>query len=211
MASALGAPRWRIGAALAVVAVLALVGVAMVLMVPSTPPAAADAIEPFLGTYIGRAQVYGPEGAPTGQRDMEIVIEEKPQGGFQITWSNVHLVDGRRDVPGVERRIDQATFIPSARPRVYVEETRSSLFEQARDPEPMAGDPVRWANIYDDRLGVFSLVIRQDGAYELQSYERILTEYGIDIEFRRIVDGEVVRRITGRTVRVEDEPGTVLE
>ena len=39
--------------------------------------------------------------------------------------------------------------------------------------------------------------------YELQIYDRVLTDIGIDIVFQRIVDGELVRQIKGSTVRVK--------
>lgn len=113
------------------------------------------------------------------------------------------LVDGRRDVPGVQRRVDALTLIPGDDLDIYLEDTRGSLFERRRDVEAMDGDAVRWGRIDKGRLGVFSLVITEDGGYELQSYERILTDIGIDIDFRRIVDGKVVRRIEGTTVRVD--------
>ncbi len=46
-------------------------------------------------------------------------------------------------------------------------------------------------------------MINPDGTYELQAYERVLTEHGLDIDYRRILDGVVERRITGRTIRVD--------
>ena len=86
---------------------------------------------------------------------------------------------------------------------VYLENARRSLFERRRDTNVVEGDPMRWARIDDGRLGVFSLVVLDDGSYQLQSYERILTEAGLDIEFSRVDDGIVTRSIIGRTVRVE--------
>lgn len=158
---------------------------------------------PFLGTYVGTAQVYGEDGEVEGERDMTIQIEEGPKDGFMITWVNVSLVNGRRDVPGVERRVATATFVPSDRDGVYIEEMRGSLFERRHLADPLEGEPMRWARVDGDRLGVFSFGILEDGRYGLQSYERILTEVGLDIEFRAVLDGQVVRTITGHTVRVD--------
>ena len=70
----------------------------------------------------------------------------------------------------------------------------------------MRGDPVRWAAIGGNSLYVYSFVVLEDGRYELQIYERERTAKGLDLEFQRIVDGEVVRRITGRTVAVGMAP-----
>ena len=73
----------------------------------------------------------------------------------------------------------------------------------------MRGDPVRWASLDGDRLHVYAFVVAEDGTYELQIYDRVLTEKGIDIEFQRIVDDEVLRRITGthRARRVAGRDG----
>ena len=166
-------------------------------------PADADDFEPFLGTYVGRAEVFGADGTLVEERDLDIRIEEGERGVFVITWFNVTLVDGRRDVPGVEARVDRLALEPGDAPNVFVEATSGSMFQTRRQMDYLAGDALRWARIYDNQLGVFSLVVYEDGVYELQDYERVLTEHGMDIDFRRIVDGVVVRRITGRTIRVD--------
>ncbi len=168
-------------------------------------PAAAedDPVTPFLGTYVGSATVYNRDGGVEEQRDMDITVAEAARGAFTITWINVTLVDGRRDVPGVQRRVDVVTLTPGDRPGMYTEDMRQSMFETRRRMDPMAGDPVRWARIQGGRIGTYALVIGQDGGYELQTYERALTPAGLDIEFRRIINGVVERRITGHTVRVQ--------
>ncbi|MEQ8968417.1 MAG: hypothetical protein RID91_21540 [Azospirillaceae bacterium] len=172
-------------------------------LAPAAPAQDGGPVSPFVGTYVGTAEVYDAEGALEERRDMDIVITDEPRGGFTVRWINVTLVDGRRDVPGVERRVDEVRFVEGEAPGVYVQETRGSLFERRRAIEPIEGDPMVWARIDGDSLGVFNFVIAGDGRYALQSYERILTDVGIDIVFRAIVEGEVVRRIEGHTVRVD--------
>ena len=169
---------------------------------PTAFPAAADPIDPFIGTYVGTAQVLGPDSEVTEERDMDITIAEESGGGFRITWINVTRIDGRRDVVGVRRRVDEVTLEPGDRDGVFLEQTRRSLFERRQDVDVIAGDPMRWGRIDGNRLGIFSLVVMEDGGYALQSYERILTEEGMDIEFTRVEDGAVIRRIIGHTVRV---------
>lgn len=165
--------------------------------------AAADEIEPFLGTYVGTAQVLGSNGEVAEERDMDITISEERGGGFRITWINVTRIDGRRDVPGVRRRVDEVVMEPGDRNGVFLEKTQRSLFERRQDVDVLEGDAMRWARIDGDSLGLFSLVVMEDGGYELQSYERILTEDGLTIEFSRVKNGMVTRRIVGRTIRVE--------
>ncbi len=178
--------------------------VALLLVVFAAGPALADGpVAPFLGTYVGSATVFDHSGTAVEQRDLDITISEGQRGAFTVTWVNVTLVDGRRDVPGVQRRVDQVTMMPGDRPGIYVEEVRRSLFETRRRMDPMGGEPLRWAAITNGRLGNYVLMINPDGTYELQAYERVLTEHGLDIDYRRILDGVVERRITGRTIRVD--------
>lgn len=181
---------------------------ALCLLAAGLRPGAAGAVDarvtPFLGTFVGTAEVTDETGAVVEQREMDIIIEEGESNGFVITWVNVTLVDGRRDVPGITRRVQRIVLRPGKQDGVYVEDLRGSMFESRRNLDFVAGDPVRWADVRGDRLGVYSLVLLEDGRYELQRYERVLTETGLDITYERIVEGVVTRRITGRAVRVAE-------
>ena len=170
----------------------------------ATPEALADSgIAPFVGVYVGQAEVYDRAGTLVGKRDLEVIIEDLGRQRFRIMWTNVSLVDGRRDLPGVERRVGEAIFQPGDQPQVYVQEMRGSLFETARNMDFLAGDPMRWASVEGDRLGMYSIALTDEGRLEVQSYVRTLTEDGMDLEFRRVYDGDVNRRIVGRAIRVE--------
>jgi hypothetical protein len=169
--------------------------------------ATSEALERFYGAYVGVAKVENRATGETRARDMDIVIEPHGEEGFRIHWVNVTLVDGRRDLPGVERRVQTALFEPAEHGEFYLEVQEGSLFQEREQMRPMQGDPVRWAAVADGTLHVYSFVVLPDGRYELQIYDRILTDHGIDIRFQRIVDGEVMREITGQTVRADVERG----
>lgn len=160
-------------------------------------------ISPFAGVYVGAADVYDGDGNLVGQRHLEIIIEELGRNRFRITWTNVSLVDGRRDLPGVERRVGVATFEPGDQPNVYVQETRGSLFEREEDIDFLEGDALRWASIEGDRMGMYSIALTEEGLLEVQSYVRTLTDIGMDLDFRRMYDGRIDRRIEGTAVRTE--------
>jgi hypothetical protein len=164
--------------------------------------AAPSALEPFFGSYVGVATVEDANGE-THHRDMDVVIEPYRDGGFRIDWINVTLVDGRRDLPGVERRVQRALFEPLEGRDMYAEVEPENVFQERQEPRPMRGDPVRWASIDGPRMHVYAFAVLEDGTYELQIYDRILTDKGLDIEFQRIDDGKLMRRITGHTVRAE--------
>lgn len=170
-------------------------------MSPVVLHAATGDLTPFFGTYVGTAQVHGPNGGASEKRDIDIVVEPYSDDGFRLHWVNVTLVDGRRDVPGVERRVQDVLFEPAPEGDFYVESEEENPFRERAQMEPMQGDPVRWAALQNGELVVYSFVVRDDGRYEMQIYERRLTEDGMEIEFRRLIDGELQRRITGKTVR----------
>lgn len=173
-----------------------------------TPSNAASAeLEPFFGTFVGTAEVEDFDGEEREQRDLDIVIEPYDDGGFWLDWVNVTRVDGRRDVPGVERRVQTVLFRPARAGDFYVESREENPFREREAMRPMAGDPVRWATVRAGRMDVYSFVVLEDGRYELQIYERRLDGDYLEIQFQRIVDGEVEREITGRTVRAGLSPG----
>jgi hypothetical protein len=182
---------------------------ALALMLALAAPAtmAAASLEPFFGTYVGVAEVKDfRDGGEVMQRDMDIVIEPYKEGGFRIHWVNVSLVDGQRAVPGVERRVQTVLFEPAPDRDFFVEVAESSPFRERGETLPMRGDPVRWASLDDQGLHLYSFMVLEDGSYELQVYDRTLTDIGLDIRFQRIVDGALVREIVGTTARADLQP-----
>ncbi len=163
--------------------------------------ALANDLSQFLGTYVGQAIVDDLTTGEQRQRDIDIVVMPHRKDGLRIDWTTVGLVDGRRDVPGVERWSQTALFEPAADNDFMVEASKNDLFRERQATVPVAGDPVRWTRIDGNVLHTCSFVVLEDGRYELQLYQRILTEIGMDIHFERIVDGKLVRRVTGRTAR----------
>ncbi len=166
-------------------------------------PAAAAALGDFFGSYVGVAEVRDAADRVVETRHMDIEITAFRRTGFRIRWVNVTLVDGRRDLPGVERRVAEVTFEPKGRAGFFVEAQSVSPFARREEIAPLAGDPVRWAKLDDAGLHVFSFVVLPNGRYELQTYTRQLTDAGLDLFFERVVDGDTLRRIDGRTVRTD--------
>jgi hypothetical protein len=176
----------------------------LLLLLLAAGGARAATLAEFFGSYVGTAEVIEPERGLIERRDMDIVVAPWRQGGFHITWTSVSLVDGRRDVQGVRRRVEEVIFQPAGRGRShFVAVSPPSVFREAEAMVPMRGDPVRWAVLDGESLIVYSFVVLEDGRYELQVYDRRRTGIGIDIAFERIVDGVVARRVAGRTVRAD--------
>jgi hypothetical protein len=164
-------------------------------------PAQGEDLSRFFGSFVGHAMVEDLDTGETQQRDLDIVVSPYQKNGLKIDWVTVGLVDGRRDVPGVKRWSQTALFKPSGGAKFLIEVGEGNLFKERSDMEVIKGDPVRWSRIEGDTLHACSFVVLEDGRYELQVYQRILTETGLEILFERIVDGEVVRRVSGSAVR----------
>ncbi|MFO1069654.1 MAG: hypothetical protein U1E14_14135 [Geminicoccaceae bacterium] len=178
---------------------------ALVAVVLLALPASARAVElaDYFGSYVGRAVDIAVDSGRKEQRDIDIVISPLKNDGFQIEWVNVTLVDGRRDVPGVRRRPSAVAFMPNKARGLYVETSQFNPFKVRDDLEPMKGQPVRWAALDAGGLHVYAFVLLEDGSYEMQTYTRRLTADGLELTFERVVDGTVVRRMTGHAVRAD--------
>ena len=60
----------------------------------------------------------------------------------------------------------------------------------------MKGDPYVWSRITGNIFTVYSLLIDQDGGYEMQEYNRTLIEGGLNLEYLRIRNGEKLKNIS---------------
>lgn len=164
---------------------------------------AAWAADPLVGAYVGRAHEVDLKNGQQIDRDIDIVIEGADEGGLRITWTNVTLVDGRRDVPGVKRRSDQVILKPSSDGKYYLAAVGYDPFQTEREADPTRGDALRWGVREGDTISIYSLAILEDGRYELQAYDRSRTDQGLALAYERVVDGAVVRRMSGHAVRAD--------
>lgn len=177
----------------------------VVVAAPSPAPAAepAPSLKPMLGVYLGRATAKDLDTGQAEERDIDVEVTPYERDGFRIRWVNVTLVDGRRNVPGVKRRVSELAFKPATGRGFFVEVPQRNVFAEREEVQPMGGDPVRWAVLDAAGLHVYSFVILNDGRYELQTYSRKRTATGIDLHYERVVDGRLLRTIDGQAVRVE--------
>jgi hypothetical protein len=177
----------------------------LLLVLASLPAtASALALEDLFGTFVGRAGVETLTSGDEELRDIDITISPRDDGGFKIEWINVSLIDGRRDVAGVERHAGALLFRPQKGRGYYVEDSGYNPFREREELSPMRGDPVHWALLDENGLHAYSFVVLEDGRYELQRTTRVPTPDGLNLTFERIVDGAVVRVGEGHAVRVEE-------
>lgn len=165
---------------------------------------AAD-LERFYGTYVGSGAGENLFENTTDQRDLDVTVEGYKENGFSIKWITVTRgPNGERTGDGVKRNEIEENFVPfEDKPNVFVLEARGGLFQKSELPNPLRGEPMRWARVDGDEMTVFSMAIRDDGGAELQIYRRSLTEKGMDVSFQRMHDDAVEVRMEGSLVRTE--------
>ncbi len=153
----------------------------------ATTVSAAD-FERFIGNYSGSAQIESD--GQSNQRDMSVAINST-DGGFQVEWKSIsHKTDGR-----IKEKKYSIGFLPTQRDGIYSSTMGVNLFGNPVPLDPMKGDPYVWGRITGDTLTVFSLLIDDNGGYEMQEYNRTLAEDGLDLEYQRIRNGEKLKSI----------------
>ena len=151
-------------------------------------------IKAFSGTWSGSGLARNDESDYFGLtiRDLDVTIQ--PAGeGFVLGWTTVLREGGDPNNPDVKRKSESITFVPSGRPGIYV-------------PEGGAGDPVAsgrsmWAFIEGQTLTVNVVSVLEDGEFQLQRYDRALTDLGMELEFMRVSGHGVARAVSGRLTK----------
>ena len=145
-------------------------------------------IKPFLGHYTGSTVVE--ESGVELNRDLDVTISETDEG-FNVFWKSTTVkADGR-----IKTKDFDISFTPTDREHVFQAAQRPSLFGGTKPLDPMKGEPYVWARIVGDTLTIFAMLILDDGGYELQIYNRSLSDSGLNLEYSRIRDGEQLRTI----------------
>lgn len=158
----------------------------------------ASGIEAFYGAYAGRGVASSSNGGQTN-RDLSVEIQPDKQGkGFIVRWSTVtHRKDGKQ-----KRKAYRIRFVPSGSENVYSSAMRINLFGRAVPLDPLKGDPYVWAVISGKTLKVYALIVTDEFGYEMQTYERTLTQEGLDLKFSGVRDGERLRDVRAQLVRL---------
>jgi len=144
----------------------------------------------FVGKYAGSADVVSADGT-TKKRDMSVEIS-LAKDGFVVSWTSVtYRSDGR-----VKEKSYSIDFIPTDRPNVFAAAQRKDVFGHLVQLDPMKGEPFVWARIIEYTMTVYSLFVNDDGGYEMQQFDRTLTEGGLQLEFTRVRNGQHERSVS---------------
>jgi hypothetical protein len=125
-------------------------------------------------------------------RDLDVAI--RPEGeGFAVRWTTVLRQKGDPGAPTAERKSSEIHFVPAGKPNVW----------RGRDfADPMGSNGYAWARIEKQTLVLHVLSVRDDGGYEMQIYERTLEGTGMRLKFTSHRDGDPVRSVKGRLIKV---------
>lgn len=165
-------------------------GIAAALVILGSVQAFAAEIEDFVGTFSGSAEVQSANGS-VQPRDMSVEISETKKG-FRVSWSSTsYKPDGR-----TKEKAYQIDFVPSDRQGVFAAAMKKNVFGHEVQLDPMKGEPYVWGRIIGDTMTVYSLFVDVDGGYEVQQFDRTLSEGGLMLEFNNLRNGEKQRTVS---------------
>jgi hypothetical protein len=169
--------------------------IAAILLAASAGARAADHdIKAFFGTFQGGGVANDADSLYFGVTARDFDFQIAPSGnGFEVKWTSVIRGGGTPSKPDVRRKTTSLTFAPTG---------RQGIWRAAESGDPVGGGTAAWARIGGNTLSVYLMVVLDDGRYELQQYDRTLTGQGMELVFRRLRDGEQVRTVKGRGVKV---------
>ena len=125
-------------------------------------------------------------------RDLDVVIT--PAGdGFSLAWTTVQRQKGDPNKPNVVRKGSEIVFQPSG---------RAGLWHDAQSTKAKAGDRYAWSRIEDNTLITQIIEVDGEGRSDHHVYRRTLSGSGMALEFRRLVDGELVRTVDGKLIKI---------
>lgn len=173
------------------------IGLALVWAVGIQGAGAADrAIEDFYGEFTGRT--VSADAGEVKARDINVKIEEIRRG-FNVSWTTVTLRKGGK----AKRKIYSIDFRKTKRGNIYQSAMRKDVFGNRAPNDPLKGDPYVWARIRGNTLSVYALIVTPDGSYDMQVYDRTLTENGMNLDFKRFLEGQEVKSIKGELQRIK--------
>ena len=159
----------------------------------------AKAAEPDPSIFFGHWQGTGyAENADsiyfaTTSRDLDVEIAATGDGGFSIRTTTVTHDSGNPQDPKVKTK--QSLII-------FNKTNNAAVFRATPDGDPMLGNPMWWSRIKGSTLHTYMVQIDADGRWQVQDYARTLSGQGMSLEFTRQRDGQAVRQVNGKLIRI---------
>ena len=172
------------------------IGASLLLLAFSAARAQDLAQTAFYGTFQGSGFAENNDSIYFGTtvRDLDVIIA--PSGsGFSVTWTTIIRGGGDPSKPNVRRKTQTATFSPTE---------NTGVFRGTPSGDPLTGNSYIWARIEANTMTVFIMNIGKTGEYNMQSYARTLSGYGMELVFTRIRDGEPVRTARAKLTKASN-------
>jgi hypothetical protein len=148
---------------------------------------AADArLKDFSGPWVGST---GPNAEIV--RNATVLIEPHKGGGFALTWTNFEATEDKPAAPVTERK----------RKLSFEASKRAGLWRASGANDPVASY-AGWAFIKGRTLTVDIVAVLADGRLERQVYDRTLTDKGMKLTYRRLLDGQVAKTIDAEFLKL---------
>lgn len=156
-------------------------------------PAAAEdrKIEDFYGHFAGNAATGDGPGDTYNQEnraaDVEITASET---GFSVSWTTLQVQDPDSPGAGQSASVKTATLNFASGP------TPGIWYEVKNLPTHTPKKPFTWARLVENKLIITTIIIQENGAYDVTSYERTLTTKDkMELRFTRFKNGDITRRV----------------
>jgi len=152
---------------------------------------------PFLGSYSGSVELAHTDGS-IELRDMSVTIAETRKG-FSVRWSTATIrEDGSRKIKSYD-----ISFVETDRPGIFAAAMERNVFGHEVQMDPMKGQPYVWGRISGRTLTVFSMFIAPNGDYEMQQYDRTLTDGGLELRYMAHRNGAPTRTLSTFLDRID--------
>lgn len=171
---------------------------ALVLVLPAalaSVGANAQGVEKFFGHFEGSGISENADSIyfAVSVRDLDVKISAAPEGGFTLDWTTVTREKGDPNNPDVKRKQAAMTFVPDSKPGVY---------RTVPEGDPLDGAPIWWSRVDGNSLYTYRMQINEDGTWRVQKYIRTVSGSGMTLVFESIEDGEQVRQVKARLIKV---------
>ncbi len=145
----------------------------------------------FFGTFTGHTEI-----SENQIRDLEVTIKPE-KNGFNISWKTI-----KHDQSGSGKTKSYSiNFTESDRSGIYGSAMKTNLFGGQEALDPMKGEPYFWAKVNGNTLTVFGMLITEAGDYEIQRYDRILTQDKMELVYTLSRAGETLKTISAQLER----------
>ncbi len=155
-------------------------------------------IETFFGDYVG--QTISVVGGEMKKRDLSVSIKPNDTA-FTIDWTAITQKSSGK----IKRKHYSIDFHATKRKNIFSSAMQTNMFGHRQALDPLKGDPYVWAKIIGATLTVYALLISDDGGYEMQVYDRTLTDDGLHLRFSRVRNGETLRLIEGTVIKASEQ------